>query len=180
MCKQLSAAMALASFAQGWDEGGEAEQNLQCWGAHSALPQLGQGSNLTPLGAALAGPGPDPRLQVWALHHPTPLVYLCRHRQHRGHQWGGNLVELSQGTSRWQELNLLQVVSEPDGREMCVLHTAEQSISLHSSTLCSALCLTLVWFFISFMFSCTFALLQGLEKVLSECLCLMLWFCVCW
>lgn len=68
MCKQLKAAMALACFAQGWDEG---EQNLQCWGAHSALPQLGQGSHLTHLG-----------LQVWGLQHPTPLVYLCWHRQY--------------------------------------------------------------------------------------------------
>lgn len=80
---------------------------------------------------------------MWVLHYPTSLAYPCWQRQRRGHQRGRDLVELSQETSRWWELNLLQIASEPDGREMCALHTAEQSSFLHSSTLCSALCLVL-------------------------------------
>lgn len=92
-----------------------------------------------------------------------------------------DLVELSQETSTWQLLNLLQIASEPDGREIRVLHTAEQSIFLafQHSVFCSVLS---CGFYCSvfFTFSCTLALLQGLEKVLSKCLCFMLWFCVCW
>lgn len=54
-------------------------------------------------------------------------------------------------------MNLLQIASEPDGREMCVSHAAEPSVFLHSSALCSAV---LPCFIILFLFSWTFALLQ--------------------
>lgn len=92
-----------------------------------------------------------------------------------------DIVELSQETSIWQQLNLLQIASEPDGREICVLHTAERFIFLafQHFVFCSVLsCCGFFFCSVFFMFSCTFALLQGLEKVLSRCLCLMLWFCV--
>lgn len=93
-----------------------------------------------------------------------------------------DLVELSQETSTWQLLNLLQTASEPDGREICVLHTSEQSIfvAFQHSVFCSVLSCCGFFLFCFLHVQCTLALLQGLEKVSSKRLCFVLWFCVCW
>lgn len=93
MCKQLNAGVALASLCTelgcaeepGWDEEEQNGPDLWCWWAHSALPQLGHGSNLTHLRAVagtFAEAGRGPKLQVWVLHYPTSLAYPCWQRQH--------------------------------------------------------------------------------------------------